>query len=575
MLTRPARSAKSLTAPDSATARRFGKPRPALASSHSEKPHETTPSATHAPGFDFARINLSPNPPGPAVSDPSDTFEQEADRVASNKLRSDAVAKPAIQSSPQSPARNTAPPDTRAAVHAASHGGTPMPKDLLSYFQPRFGHDFSKARLHTGSEAADGARSIQARAYTTGRDIVFGAGQYTPDTVSGKQLLAHELTHVVQQDRTPGSQPNVLMREPTQSPPSPPLSPLEQLSDTEKQKLQFDTDTVASPPALSSFFGLPGTPNLATNVDSDFEFDTPAIDALKDDKIKTGLYRGLRLFALSTFDLLPGADSKAHSKRLNLVHVENLDLTRYGGPNASFRFSCIGSESKGKITVKILIEAIGAPAKPMADPAATPDIEKRKATPYGLKHDSSVSEALWQRVLGALGAVDESLIMRIRDVTFVTSSQQVGSDGEAASFDFKFSTGPWTKKIILFQKIINANDADFARLFAHELGHAIDFAPAEKPGGRIAKGEAHNLPKFQEAARKDGGRAKAITDYGKTSDLEFFSECLSLFVQQPDTFRALRPNIYNYFVTYEWAAVKDPNLNAPSTVWSTAPKKNP
>lgn len=140
-----------------------------------------------------------------------------------------------------------------------------------------------------------------------------------------------------------------------------------------------------------------------------------------------------------------------------------------------------------------------------------------------------------------LGAnIDESLIMRIGDVTFETSSKQVGADGQAAAFDFAFKTkdtGPWTKKFILFQKIISACDADFARILAHEVGHAIDFGPAEKPGGGIPKGEAHNLPKFLEAAKKDGGRSKAITDYGKTSDLEFYAGTLSLFVTQPDMFQ--------------------------------------
>jgi hypothetical protein len=63
----------------------------------------------------------------------------------------------------------------------------------------RFGHDFSRVRVHTDASAAQSARAIDARAYTVGRDIVFGAGQYRPQTDSGRQLLAHELAHVVQQ----------------------------------------------------------------------------------------------------------------------------------------------------------------------------------------------------------------------------------------------------------------------------------------------------------------------------------------------------------------------------------------
>jgi hypothetical protein len=65
--------------------------------------------------------------------------------------------------------------------------------------EPRFGHDFSAVRVHTGTHAADSARAVGALAFAAGRHVVFGAGQYTPDTASGKRLLAHELTHVVQQ----------------------------------------------------------------------------------------------------------------------------------------------------------------------------------------------------------------------------------------------------------------------------------------------------------------------------------------------------------------------------------------
>jgi Mlc titration factor MtfA (ptsG expression regulator) len=101
------------------------------------------------------------------------------------------------------------------------------------------------------------------------------------------------------------------------------------------------------------------------------------------------------------------------------------------------------------------------------------------------------------------------------------------------------------------------------------------FLTGRETGRGIPKGEAHNLPKFLEAAKKDGGRSKAITDYGKTSDLEFYAENLSLFVTQPDMFQTLRPNIYQYFVAYEWEAVKDPELNSPSTVSSTSPRKVP
>lgn len=68
-----------------------------------------------------------------------------------------------------------------------------------AFVQPRFGRNFGDVRVHTGVSAADAARSLGASAYTVGRDIVFGAGKYRPDTVAGKRLLIHELAHVAQQ----------------------------------------------------------------------------------------------------------------------------------------------------------------------------------------------------------------------------------------------------------------------------------------------------------------------------------------------------------------------------------------
>jgi len=65
--------------------------------------------------------------------------------------------------------------------------------------EPRFGYDFSGVRVHTDAKAAESAQAVNARAYTVGQNTVFGASQYAPGTSAGKQLLAHELAHVVQQ----------------------------------------------------------------------------------------------------------------------------------------------------------------------------------------------------------------------------------------------------------------------------------------------------------------------------------------------------------------------------------------
>lgn len=98
--------------------------------------------------------------------------------------------------------RNPVPaPDV--ALRAAGRGGTQLPGEVRSHFELRFGSDFGHVRVHDGVEAAEGARSVHARAYTVGSDIVFGAGEYTPGTPEGQRLLAHELVHTIQQAGSP------------------------------------------------------------------------------------------------------------------------------------------------------------------------------------------------------------------------------------------------------------------------------------------------------------------------------------------------------------------------------------
>jgi hypothetical protein len=84
-------------------------------------------------------------------------------------------------------------------VSSLSSSGQQLPETSRKFFEPRFGHDFSGVRLHTDSVAAKSAQSINALAYTSGNNIVFNSGQYSPESDSGKKLMAHELTHVVQQ----------------------------------------------------------------------------------------------------------------------------------------------------------------------------------------------------------------------------------------------------------------------------------------------------------------------------------------------------------------------------------------
>jgi hypothetical protein len=102
---------------------------------------------------------------------------------------------------------NEVPPIVHEVLRSS---GQPLDAKARSFFEPRFDYDFSRVRLHTDAKAAESAQAVNALAYTVGRDIVFGGGQYAPGTNAGQRLLAHELTHASQQGAVAYSAPHEL-----------------------------------------------------------------------------------------------------------------------------------------------------------------------------------------------------------------------------------------------------------------------------------------------------------------------------------------------------------------------------
>src|SRR5262249_38423233 len=83
--------------------------------------------------------------------------------------------------------------------------GQPLDSATRAFMEPRFGLSLSHVRVHTDAMAADSARAVDAHAYTVGRDIVFGANEFAPTTHRGRELLAHELAHTIQQENASGA----------------------------------------------------------------------------------------------------------------------------------------------------------------------------------------------------------------------------------------------------------------------------------------------------------------------------------------------------------------------------------
>lgn len=145
------------------------------------------------------------------INAPGDRYEREADRVADSVMRTTQPARVPHGISPLPVAgvqrqAETVSAETTTTVHTAQlSAGQPLSPADRAFFEPRLGHDFSQVRIHADGTAAQAARALNARAYTQGNHIVFGRNEFQPESVLGKHLLAHELTHTIQQQSQPAA----------------------------------------------------------------------------------------------------------------------------------------------------------------------------------------------------------------------------------------------------------------------------------------------------------------------------------------------------------------------------------
>jgi hypothetical protein len=162
------------------------------------------------------------------VNNPNDEYEKEADRAAEAVMRMSQTTTPVKpEPEPPFPASHREGPliqrwvtgrrdghipwsdetsggnaeleEIRSGIDSIRGDGQPLSPSVRRYFEPRFKKDFGEVRIHADPGAGSLARRINAKAFATGNDVVFGSGQYAPETTEGRRLLAHELAHVVQQ----------------------------------------------------------------------------------------------------------------------------------------------------------------------------------------------------------------------------------------------------------------------------------------------------------------------------------------------------------------------------------------
>ncbi len=180
----------------------------------SEKDHKSFFDAFSQPAGNLATQRLLRSgviQPKLAISQPGDVHEQDADRIADHIIRmpepslertcaayGDAGSTPVAQRKAHHQGDLRATSGSDGSIQSLD-AGKPLDESMRAFFEPRLGCDFGDVRVHTDARAGESARAVNALAYTVGKDIVFAPGQYSSENLAGKNLLAHELTHVVQQ----------------------------------------------------------------------------------------------------------------------------------------------------------------------------------------------------------------------------------------------------------------------------------------------------------------------------------------------------------------------------------------
>lgn len=139
------------------------------------------------------------------VSKPTDAAEMEAEAIARHVARMSQPTPASAGASPHQVSKSevqreaTPPRRAPASTNVSSSGGSPLPPPVRDFMEPRFGATFENVRVHTGADAAHQSAHLGANAFTYGNNVFFGKDKFQPQTAKGKELIAHELTHTIQQ----------------------------------------------------------------------------------------------------------------------------------------------------------------------------------------------------------------------------------------------------------------------------------------------------------------------------------------------------------------------------------------
>ena len=547
---------------------------------------------SHQP-LDFSQIPMEPPATekaqsSPVLGMPEHECEREAERISNEVMRvSEPKAHPASRL--ESPIHKSQPlqvmraqtadvgstavsPEVHQTLRSA---GQPLDFGTLNFMESRFGHDFGKVRVHTDEEAADAAKSIGARAFTVHHNIVFGRGEFAPSTEAGNRLLAHELTHVVQQQAHASHMAGIVQRAP---------STLESsTSVSERQNVRVLMGE------LIEVISADDIRELMTDEDSN---PVPADTVIFSPEIAEKVKRGLEQIAARLF-----RQGFANNTSTNIP----LNLQAFGGVNGVYRFT-LAKHGKGSKNVLIIEQVSDKPPgdQPNTDLASQQKHFESFGFKFGVGFDSVEMK---KRLFAALAHVPDKILERVRGLTFNKYMDDVGSKGEDGHYDpDKHSIDLYRKSVSESMNSQNAEGDDrFSGVVTHEVGHALDDEsftnarvkldsleaqvkaaklksrqakidvnapiPDEKAEAEKERNERRDIQHLEDERNKAAdefskvtveghskskkftdARGKAISSYGeKGKDLEDFAELFSLFVLDPQLLKSLRPDAFAYF----------------------------
>jgi hypothetical protein len=302
------------------------------------------------------------------VNEPGDIYEQEADAMADRVMRmsSSETAKPVtglIGKSLQRKCAHCEEEEKRkklimrkaeggnsgmsvsssfaTSLHASKGGGSPLPEGTRSFMENAFSADFSSVRVHTSSGAAEMSEGINAKAFTYGNDIYFNSSEYLPNSENGKKLLAHELTHVTQQNESNNStirRAEVEDRNSVCTRLTDIRSPVNSFVNSVIGTARTSPGVTPISPFINEVLNQTGGSGAVTPIETFIEGLPPSQRFLPNSRL-TG----------TRFSGLPGASGLGIPSMggLNIYHLHSMDAVHVVGSTAKINGFCVGTDKLG------------------------------------------------------------------------------------------------------------------------------------------------------------------------------------------------------------------------------------